>query len=111
MKKVLGWLLWFPLGLALVWFLVANRQPVAISFDPVSIENPAVASPPLPLWLWLTLALLCGFFLGAAGMWISTRPARRKAHAEIQELKALRRAAAERAASQPGDSLPTIEAL
>ncbi|MEQ1930471.1 MAG: lipopolysaccharide assembly protein LapA domain-containing protein [Parvularculaceae bacterium] len=109
MKKILGRLLWFPLGLAVVWFLVANRQPVAISLDALSIDNPAIASPPLPLWLWLIASLLVGFFLGAFGMWASARPARRKARAEARELKNLRAEAAARGAP-PADPVPTIEA-
>lgn len=110
LKKVLGWLVWLPSGLVVVWFLVANRQPVAISFDPVSLDNPALATPALPLWVWLTLTLLVGFFLGALGMWTSSGPARRKARAESLELRSLKRAAADRAATPAGDSLPTIEA-
>jgi len=109
-KKLLNWLLWFPLGLVAVAFLVANRQPVAISFDPVSVDNPALATPPLPLWVWLTLALLFGFLLGAVGMWTSGRPARRRARAESEALRSLRRSAAERAATGPADPVPTIEA-
>lgn len=111
MKKVLGWLLWFPLGLALVWFLVANRQPVAISLDPFSLDSPAIASLPLPLWVWLTVSLLAGFFLGAFGMWLSASPSRQRANADREELKALKRAAAERPAAPAPVTLPAIEPL
>jgi hypothetical protein len=109
MKKILGWLIWFPLGLAVVWFLVANRQPVAISLDPFTIQNPAIASPPLPLWVWLTLSLLVGFALGAVGMWSSGTKARRRVKADNIELRNLRRDAAARAAT-PSDPAPMIEA-
>jgi hypothetical protein len=110
-KKVLGWVLWFPLSLALVWFLVANRQPVAISLDPFSLDSPAIASLPLPLWVWLTASLLAGFFLGAIGMWLSARPSRRRASADREELKALKRAAAERPSAGQPETLPAIEPL
>ena len=109
MKKLAGWFVAFPLGLALVVFLVANRQPVAISFDPISTESPAIATPPLPLWLWLTASLLVGFLLGAVGMWVSGAPARTKARAARAELKALQKDLAARPAAPP-ESIPTIEA-
>lgn len=107
MKKILARLIWIPLGLALVVFLVANRAPVAISLDPLSADDPSIATPPLPLWLWLTLALLIGFFLGAAGMWASARPARLKAKADRRELANLKQEAA-RAAAPPGTA-PSLE--
>ncbi len=93
MKKIVSRLIWFPVGALLVLFLVANRQPVAVSLDPLSTDHPVLASPPLPLWVWLLLALLIGIFTGAAGLWASTRPARARARAEHKELKALKRQA------------------
>lgn len=112
MKKIISRLIWFPIGVLIVLFLVANRQLVAVSLDPLSTENPAVATPALPLWLWLLLALLIGIFTGAAGMWASGRPARRRAHAEHRELLALKRQA--RPTSPSTDSadaeLPTLKA-
>lgn len=111
MKKLVSWLIWFPIGVLAVVFFVANRQFVAISLDPFSPENPAIATPALPLWFWLTLFLLVGFFAGGLGMWASERPARRKARAEIRALKAelrTRERAAEPANSS--DNLPTLKA-
>jgi hypothetical protein len=111
MKKLLSRLIWLPLGFLLVMFLVANRKPVAISFDPLSVDHPAVATPALPLWIWLILALLAGFFAGAAGMWMSGRPKRRRARAERRELRALKRehAAPPEPASPPAP-LQTLQA-
>lgn len=112
MKKLLSRLIWLPLGLIFVMFLVANRQPVSISFDPISIDHPAVSTPPLPLWIWLVLALLTGIFTGACGMWISGRSIRRKRRAERRELKALKREKppAPPAAETPPPSLPSLQA-
>ncbi|MBI1364426.1 MAG: DUF1049 domain-containing protein [Alphaproteobacteria bacterium] len=111
MKKLLSRLFWLPLGFLLVMFLVANRQPVSLSLDPISVDNPAIATPALPLWLWLAAALLIGFFAGAFGMWLSGRPRRRKARAERRELKALKReiAASPGPASRSSDTLPTLQ--
>lgn len=66
MKKILRWVVFVPFGAILVLFLVANRQPIALSLDPFSTQAPAFATPSLPLWLWLAFSLFSGFFLGAA---------------------------------------------
>lgn len=94
MKKILRWLLIIPFGALIVLFLVANRALVRLSFDPFSVDNPALATPAIPLWMWLTLALLIGFFAGAAGMWFSDRELRIRAKADRLELKAMKKAAA-----------------
>ncbi|MBB5517507.1 lipopolysaccharide assembly protein LapA domain-containing protein [Amphiplicatus metriothermophilus] len=109
MKKLLGRVVWVCLGVALVVFLVANRQPVPVSLDPFSVENPAIATPPLPLWFWLIAALLAGFFAGAGGMWMSGREGRRAARQARRELEAVKRelAPARQAAGGPP---PTLEA-
>ncbi len=110
MKKVLRWVVWVPLAAILVLFLVANRAPVALSLDPLSAASPAVATPALPLWLWLVVALLIGFFLGAGGMWMSDRELRVRAKADRLELKALKKAAASEvvAKAPPPAAPPTV---
>lgn len=105
LRKVLARLVWLPLGIVFVLFLVSNRQPVAISLDPLSTTNPLIVSPALPLWLWLTASLLFGFFAGAAGMWVSARSGRIKSNAAKRELKKLKRDLAE---TKDGDNLPTL---
>lgn len=107
MKKVLARLIWVPLGVIFVAFLVANREPVRVSFDPLSSDNPAIATPALPLFVWLALSLLTGVGLGAAGSWVSARPARRKMRAERRELKSLKDAAARPPATL--DPAPPLE--
>jgi hypothetical protein len=97
MKKILRWVVFVPVGAILVLFLVANRNPVALSLDPFSTASPALATPALPLWLWLIFSLLIGFFIGGAGMWMSGRELRIRAKADRIELKALKKAAAEAA--------------
>ena len=91
MKKWLSRLLWIPVLVFAVFFLVANRQQVRLSLDPFNASAPAVTTFPLPLWGWLILALFLGFAIGAAALWISARPKRARARAEHRELKALRR--------------------
>jgi hypothetical protein len=93
MKKFLSRLLLIPLAVILAAFLVANRRPASISLDPFSTDDPAIATPALPMWVWLISALFVGYLLGAAGMWASGRPARRRARAAKKELAALKREA------------------
>jgi len=104
MKKILHWVVFVPIGAFLVLFLVANRQPVALGLDPFSTQAPAFATPSLPLWLWLAFSLFTGFFLGAAGMWMSERELRIRAKADRIELKAMKRAAASESAAKPAPS-------
>lgn len=106
MRKLLSRLFWIPVGLLLVVFLVANRQPVAVSFDPISVEHPAFATPPLPFWVWMIAALLIGFFLGAFGLWASQGDHRKLVRAERRELKTLRREAAARDQAVAADDPP-----
>lgn len=106
MKKILRWVVFVPFGAILVLFLVANRQPVALSLDPFSTQAPAFATPSLPLWLWLAFSLFSGFFLGAAGMWMSGRELRLRARADRLELKALKRASASESAAKPASPAP-----
>ncbi len=109
MKKILRWVVFVPVGAILVLFLVANRTLVALSLDPFSTENPALATPALPLWLWLIFSLLVGFFIGAAGMWMSGRELRIRAKADRIELKTLKKAAADAAsAAKPAPVAPPL---
>lgn len=101
MKKFVRWIIWIPVGAAVVIFLIANRAPVALSFDPFSSSSPAAATPAMPLWLWLVLALFIGFLLGAFGMWASDRELRIRAKADRLELMALKRAAGKAADGEP----------
>ena len=90
MKKWLFRIFWIPLLLGAVLFLVANRALVAISLDPFSTDNPALATPALPLWFWLIMMLFIGFAVGILGMWVSARSGRQRARDDRKTIKALR---------------------
>ncbi len=107
MKKILRWLVVIPFGALIVLFLIANRTLVALSLDPFSTEAPAIATPALPLWIWLILALFVGFIAGAAGMWMSDRELRIRAKADRLELKSLKKAMAEADAARVEPPEPT----
>ena len=91
MNKLARWLIRIPLMVLIALFLIANRQPVSISLDPMSTQTPAIVTPALPLWLWLSLAMLAGFFAGAYGMWSSGKDKRASAKAERRELQTLKK--------------------
>ncbi len=77
-------------GLVFLVFLVANRQPVTISFDPLSTESPAIAFGPLPLWAALVTTLFIGYLFGGLGMWLSGKGTRRKASERKREIRRLK---------------------
>ncbi|MEM9706924.1 MAG: DUF1049 domain-containing protein [Pseudomonadota bacterium] len=112
MKKLFARLIWAPVGLALVLFLVANRQLVAISFDPFTVDNPALTTPALPLWVWLILALLAGYFLGAATEWVAERGIRKQARVDRRTVRRLldeQDAEPKPEAKPSGETLPVLK--
>lgn len=111
MKKLLSRLIWVPVGLALVFFLLANRRLVAVSLDPFNVENPTLATPALPFWVWLMTMLLIGFFLGSATMWMSEGGKRRQMRAQRRELQDIKKEQSRaEAAAATGDNLPVLKA-
>jgi uncharacterized integral membrane protein len=56
----------------MLWIVAANRHNVLLSFDPFSLEAPAVAAQ-APLFVWLLGALLLGALIGAFTMWIDLK--------------------------------------
>lgn len=117
MKKWLFRIIWIPVLIVAVLFLVANRTLVPISLDPIRPENPALSTPALPLWFWLMGMLFMGVALGAAGQWLSSREARAQARDNRRELKALRKELAaltakrEREAPHAEKEPPKLEAM
>ncbi len=86
MRKFLFSAFLFFFGLIFLVFLIANRQPVMISFDPLSGDNPIFAVGPMPLWVALIGTLFVGYIFGALGMWLSGKTLRSKAAARKREI-------------------------
>lgn len=79
-----------PLGIVLIVFSVANRQPVQLSLDPVAVEAPLFAVT-VPLFLALFAALVLGVLIGGTAMWWSQGAYRREARAKRAEARRLLR--------------------
>lgn len=91
MSKWLFRIVWIPILIVAVLFLVANRTLVPISLDPFRPDNPALSTPALPLWFWLMGMLFLGVALGAAGQWLSGRETRAQARDNRRELRAAKK--------------------
>jgi uncharacterized integral membrane protein len=90
MRRLIGFLVALPVGIALIVLAVANRAPVTLSLDPLA----RAASPytvTVPLFVALFLALMLGVVLGGMASWFAQgrhRRAERMFKREAQSLKA-----------------------
>ena len=86
--KRFAWLITAPVALAFIAFAIANRREVVLSFDPFSLDTPALGFH-MPLWAVAFLAFLAGIILGGAATWIArTHNELRRAARKRQEIKA-----------------------
>jgi uncharacterized integral membrane protein len=92
-----------PLAIVLVALAVANRELVALTFDPFHPGNPALTLE-LPLFVFLFLALLVGVLVGSAATWFRQGRFRKLARQREQEVRSLRDAAVR--ATPPRAALP-----
>ena len=98
LNKIVGWLVLVPLSVLLVVFALANRQVVAVGFNPFASPDTLSPGTGVPLFVLLFLVLLIGVLLGGIATWFSQgqhrqreRHWRREAHSANSELAALRR--------------------
>jgi uncharacterized integral membrane protein len=89
-----------PLAIVLVALAVANRAPVALTFDPFHPGNPALTLN-LPLFVFLLLALLVGVLIGSTATWFRQGRFRKLARKREQEVRSLREAAIRAAPPKP----------
>jgi uncharacterized integral membrane protein len=96
MRRALAIFVLFPLAIVIVALAVANRQTVAVSFDPFSMATPAYVAQ-VPLFLLVFLLVIVGVLIGGTAAWLRQgrwrRRARRlesrlnRAEAEMERLK------------------------
>ena len=70
MKNLLWLIVAIPLAVILIVFSVANRNPVTMSLDPFSADQPAI-SVTQPFFVFLFAALLLGMIIGGIATWLS----------------------------------------
>ncbi len=87
--KFLKTLVIVPLALVLIAFAVANRQLVALSFNPFDSSDPSLALT-LPLFIVIIAAAMAGVIAGGIATWFGQRRWRRAARrfeAEVREAR------------------------
>ena len=114
MTRVLKLIVLVPIAVLCVAFAVANRQVVAVSFDPFVANDPALAIV-APMFLLVFILLMAGVVMGGVATWLGQgrhRKAARRAqadldalHTQIEQLKTElaieRRRAADQRPAQP----------
>jgi uncharacterized integral membrane protein len=70
MKRLLQFIILLPIAAIGLAFAVANRHEVSVSFDPFAggLDGGEITA---PLFVILTLALICGVIIGGAATWIA----------------------------------------
>ena len=77
-NKIVGWVVLVPLCLELIVFTLANRQLVAIHFNPfASAESSVAPGYGVPLFVVLYVVLLAGVLLGGIATWFAQASHRR----------------------------------
>jgi uncharacterized membrane protein YidH (DUF202 family) len=90
MRKLVTALVLVPLGIVIVMFAVANRESVAISFDPFDTRNPALVLR-TPLYVLIFVLVGIGILAGGIAAWLKQhkwRARARRAEAEARDLRA-----------------------
>lgn len=70
-KRFIGWFILIPICAILIIFALANRQVVALHFDPTSTLNPIFANIELPLFIIIYAMLFIGVIFGGIAVWFT----------------------------------------
>jgi uncharacterized integral membrane protein len=82
-------LIFLPVAILVVLLAVANRSPVALSFDPFSKGQPEL-SVTLPLFALILGSVALGVVLGGIGSWVAASRQRRERRMSTRELNRLK---------------------
>src|SRR3974390_3653873 len=88
LRKIVTALVLVPLAILIVAFAVANRQTVAISFDPFTSVDPAYAAR-LPLFALIFALVILGVIVGGVATWFRQASWRRTARALDADVRIL----------------------
>lgn len=89
MKAVLKWLVLVPVGVILLVFAIANREPVRVVVDPLPGQY-SLFEITAPLFIVLFLAAGLGVLAGGIATWFAQgrhRRAARHARADVERLR------------------------
>ena len=90
MRKFVAFAILIPLAVIIVMFAVANREIIAVSFDPFDTAQPAFALK-MPLFMLIFALVALGVVVGGIAAWLRQHKWRmraRRAEAEARELRA-----------------------
>jgi len=79
--KHLSWIIFFPLTIIIIVFLVVNRGIVVIDLWPLPIILH------IPIFLLIVIPLLVGIILGGTGSWLSGGRYRRNIKKKVYEIE------------------------
>jgi uncharacterized integral membrane protein len=88
LRRIVAAIILVPLAIIIVAFAVANRQTVAVSFDPLG-DTPA-ASLSMPLFVLILGLLIAGVIIGGVASWLGQgkwRGAARRFERDMQMLR------------------------
>ena len=106
MRKAIAIAILVPLAILIVMFAVANREIIAVSFDPFDSAHPALALK-TPLFALIFALVAVGVVVGGIAAWLKQHKWRlraRRAEAEARDLRA------RLDAEQPRRNVPALEA-
>ena len=91
MRKLVTIAILVPLTIVIVAFAIANREIIAVSFDPFDSSAPAYAVK-MPLFILIFVLVGVGIVIGGVAAWLRQhkwRARARRAEAEARELRAV----------------------
>lgn len=89
MRKFVTAIVLVPLGIVIVMFAVANREIIAVSFDPFDTAKPAFALK-MPLFILIFVLVGLGVLIGGVAAWLKQhkwRARARRAEADVRRLR------------------------
>jgi uncharacterized integral membrane protein len=89
LRRLVLLLVVLPITVLLVALSIANRESVAVSFDPFSSTHPALVLT-VPLYLICFCVLIAGVLIGGIAAWLVQGKWRRAARQRTAELRATR---------------------
>ena len=91
MARILKLMIIAPIAVLFLVFAFANRQFVAVSFDPFGSVDDSAYSLDAPLFIILILSMMLGVVMGGVAVWLGQgrhRRAARASQAHVEKLRA-----------------------